>query len=294
MDQNMTASADRIEHAGGKMLGSVQDGVGTIVFNQPEKRNAMSVEMWDGMTAMLDAWRDDPAVRVVVLTGAGDKAFVSGADISQFGQSRSNAEAQKEYDKLTSSGRAKLASFPKPVIARIQGFCLGGGLGIAMQADLRIAADDAQFGIPAAKLGIAYSFAMVSRLTALIGPSDARMLLFTGDRIDAAEALRLKLVNRVVPAAELSATVDKIARDHRRQRPALDDGHEADQQQRAARPGRSRHGSRRSRGADLFRQRRLHGGPDRVHGKAQAELPGEVGQAFRKAPPLACMVCPVR
>ena len=212
MDQIMTPPADRIEHAGGKMLGSVQDGVGTIVFNQPEKRNAMSVEMWDGMTAMLDAWRDDPAVRVVVLTGAGDKAFVSGADISQFGQSRSNAEAQKEYDKLTSSGRAKLASFPKPVIARIQGFCLGGGLGIAMQADLRIAADDAQFGIPAAKLGIAYSFAMVSRLTALIGPSDARMLLFTGDRIDAAEALRLKLVNRVVPAAELSATVDKIAR----------------------------------------------------------------------------------
>ena len=212
MDQIMTPPADRIEHAGGKMLGSVQDGVGTIVFNQPEKRNAMSVEMWDGMTAMLDAWRDDPAVRVVVLAGAGDKAFVSGADISQFGQSRSNAEAQKEYDKLTSSGRAKLASFPKPVIARIQGFCLGGGLGIAMQADLRIAADDAQFGIPAAKLGIAYSFSMVSRLTALIGPSDARMMLFTGDRIDAAEALRLRLVNRVVPAAELSATVDKIAR----------------------------------------------------------------------------------
>ena len=212
MDQIMTPPADRIEHAGGKMLGSVQDGVGTIVFNQPEKRNAMSVEMWDGMTAMLDAWRDDPAVRVVVLAGAGDKAFVSGADISQFGQSRSNAEAQKEYDKLTSSGRAKLASFPKPVIARIQGFCLGGGLGIAMQADLRIVADDAQFGIPAAKLGIAYSFSMVSRLTALIGPSDARMMLFTGDRIDAAEALRLRLVNRVVPAAELSSTVDKIAR----------------------------------------------------------------------------------
>ncbi len=212
MDQTMTPSSNRIEHAGGKMLGSVQDAVGTIVFNQPEKRNAMSVEMWDGMTAMLDAWRDDPEVRVVVLTGAGDKAFVSGADISQFGQSRSNAEAQREYDKLTSSGRAKLASFPKPVIARIQGFCLGGGLGIAMQADLRIAADDAQFGIPAAKLGIAYSFSMVSRLTALVGPSDARMMLFTGDRIDAAEALRLKLVNRVVPVAELSAAVDKIAR----------------------------------------------------------------------------------
>ena len=150
MDQMMAGS---IEHASGKMLGSVVDGVGTITFNQPEKRNAMSIEMWDGMTAMLDAWRDDPAVRVVVLTGAGDKAFVSGADISQFGQSRSNAEAQKDYDRLTGAGRAKLGGFPKPVIARIQGFCLGGGLGIAMQADLRIAADDAQFGIPAARLG---------------------------------------------------------------------------------------------------------------------------------------------
>ena len=150
MDQMVAATGPgaRIEHANGKMLGSVADGVGTITFNQPEKRNAMSVEMWDGLSAMLDAWRDDPAVRVVVLTGAGDKAFVSGADISQFGQSRSNAEAQKEYDKLTSGGRAKLGAFPKPVIARIQGFCLGGGLGIAMQADLRIASDDSQFGIP--------------------------------------------------------------------------------------------------------------------------------------------------
>ncbi|MGI4953882.1 MAG: enoyl-CoA hydratase [Janthinobacterium lividum] len=209
MDQ---ALANRTEHASGKILGTVADGVGTITFNQPEKRNAMSVEMWNGMTALLDAWQDDPAVRVIVLTGAGDKAFVSGADISQFGQSRSNAEAQKEYDKLTSAGRARLGNYPKPVIARIRGFCLGGGLGIAMQADLRIAADDAQFGIPAAKLGIAYSFSMVARLTSLVGPSDARMLLFSGDRIDAAEALRLKLVNRVVPAAELEATVDKLAR----------------------------------------------------------------------------------
>ena len=209
MDHGMATPA---EYASGKMLGSVAEGVGTITFNQPEKRNAMSVEMWGGLSDMLDAWRDDPAVRVVVLTGAGDKAFVSGADISQFGKSRSNAEAQKEYDKLTSGGRAKLGSFPKPVIARIQGFCLGGGLGIAMQADLRIAADDSQFGIPAAKLGIAYSFTMVSRLTDLVGPSDARMMLFTGDRIDAHEALRIKLVNRVVPAAELTATVDRLAR----------------------------------------------------------------------------------
>ena len=208
MDQPMTAAA---QYASGKMLAEAQDGVGRITFNQPEKRNAMSVEMWDGLTAILGAWATDPAIRVVVLTGAGDKAFVSGADISQFEKSRSNADAQKEYDKLTSAGRRQLAAFPKPVIARIQGFCLGGGLGIAMQADLRIASDTSAFGIPAAKLGIAYGFDMVSRLISLVGQAHARMLLFTGERIDAAEAGRIGLVNQVVPQAGLDAAVGKLA-----------------------------------------------------------------------------------
>ena len=198
--------------ASGKMLAEVTDGVGTITFNQPEKRNAMSVEMWDGLVAILDLWENDDSVRVVVLTGAGDKAFVSGADISQFAKSRSNADAQREYDKLTSAGRAKLGAFPKPVIARIQGFCLGGGLGLAMQADIRIAADDSAFGIPAAKLGIAYGFDMVRRLSSLVGQANARVLLFTGERIDAAEALRIGLVNQVVPVDALHETVGKMAR----------------------------------------------------------------------------------
>jgi enoyl-CoA hydratase/carnithine racemase len=209
MDHPITA---KTEYASGKMLAHVDGGVGRITFNQPEKRNAMSVEMWDGLTDILDAWDHDPEVRVVVLTGAGDKAFVSGADISQFGASRSNAEAQKEYDKLTSAGRRKLAAFEKPVIARIQGFCLGGGLGIAMQADLRIASDTSAFGIPAAKLGIAYGFDMVSKLISLVGHAHARMMLFTGERLDAAEASRIGLVNKVVPEAELDAIVDKLAR----------------------------------------------------------------------------------
>jgi enoyl-CoA hydratase len=211
MDHTNSAPAV-LDAAGGKMLASVQDGVGRITFNQPEKRNAMSVEMWDGMTGFLEAWENDPAVRVVVLTGAGDKAFVSGADISQFAKSRSNAEAQKEYDKLTSAGRRMLANYGKPVIARIQGFCLGGGLGIAMQADIRIASESSAFGIPAAKLGIAYGYDMVGKLISLVGQAHARTLLFTGDRIDSAEAARIGLVNQVVPDAELDATVDKMAR----------------------------------------------------------------------------------
>jgi len=209
-DQAQTA--EQKQYASGKMLAQVMDGVGLITFNQPEKRNAMSVEMWDGLIEILDAWTADDSVRVVVLTGAGDKAFVSGADISQFEKSRSDADAQREYEKLTSRGRACLASFPKPVIARISGFCLGGGLGIAMLADIRIASADAAFGIPAAKLGIAYGFDMVRRLVSLIGQANARLILFTGERIDAAEALRIGLVNRVVPTGELEAAVTKLAR----------------------------------------------------------------------------------
>ncbi len=200
------------EYASGKMLAAVQDGVGLITFNQPKKRNAMSVEMWDGLAAILDAWEHAPAVHAVVLAGAGDKAFVSGADISQFERSRGDADAQKEYDKLTSAGRAKLASFGKPVIARIQGFCLGGGLGIALQADIRVAAEGSTFGIPAAKLGIAYGFDMVRRLVSLVGPAHAATLLFTGERIGAPEAARIGLVNQVVPVAALEQTVMAIAR----------------------------------------------------------------------------------
>ncbi len=200
------------QYADGKMLAAVEDGVGLITFNQPEKRNAMSINMWDGLGAILDAWAEDPAVRVVVLTGAGDKAFVSGADISQFEKNRSNADAQKEYDRLTSAGRAKLGAFPKPVIARIHGFCLGGGLGIAMQADIRIASESSAFGIPAARLGIVYGFPTIRQLISLVGQARARALLFSARRIDAAEALRIGLVNEVVPDAELVTTVDKLAR----------------------------------------------------------------------------------
>ena len=199
-------------YAEGKMLSAVDDGVGLIIFNQPEKRNAMSVGMWAGLEQILDEFREDAAVRAVILTGAGPKAFVSGADISQFEKQRANADAQQEYDRLTSAGRAKLAAFPKPVIARIRGFCLGGGLGIALQADIRIAAVDSQFGIPAARLGIAYGFDMVRKLVDLVGPAQARLILYTGARFDATEAQRIGLVNRMVPDEDLSDAVLEIAR----------------------------------------------------------------------------------
>jgi enoyl-CoA hydratase/carnithine racemase len=201
-----------MKYADGKMLADIDQGVGLITFNQPEKRNAMSVAMWDGLTQILDTFEADDSVRVVVLTGAGPKAFVSGADISQFDQQRSDANAQLEYDRLTSAGRTKLATFQKPVIARIRGFCLGGGLGIAMQADIRIAAVDSEFGIPAAKLGIAYGFDMTRKLVELVGPAHAKMMLYTGTRIDATEAARIGLINRVTSDEDLSDVVVEIAR----------------------------------------------------------------------------------
>ena len=200
-----------VELAGGKILSSVENGVGTIVFNQPEKRNAMSVDMWGGMGDALDAFLETGAVRCVVLKGAGDKAFVSGADISQFEKNRSNADAQQEYDRITSAGRVKLTNYPLPVIGQIRGFCMGGGLGIAMSTDIRIASDDSQFGIPAARLGIAYGFDMVRALVDLVGPAQAHMILMTGDRFDAREAERFGLVNKVVPVDQLDAAVAKLA-----------------------------------------------------------------------------------
>jgi enoyl-CoA hydratase len=200
------------EYAGGKMLAAKDDGVGLITFNQPEKRNAMSLEMWQGLGEILDEFAADDTVRAVVLTGAGTKAFVSGADISQFEKNRANANAQQEYDRLTSGGRAKFQNFPKPTIARIRGFCLGGGLAIAMSADLRIAAADSQFGIPAAKLSIAYAPESVKRLINLVGPAHARMILYSARRIDAAEAERIGLINKMVPDEDLNEYVFDLAR----------------------------------------------------------------------------------
>jgi enoyl-CoA hydratase/carnithine racemase len=199
-------------HADGKILQSLNDGVGIITFNQPEKRNAMSLDMWEGLGHALVELRDDPAVRVVILVGAGDKAFVSGADISQFEKTRHNAEASEEYSKKSAAQRALLADYPKPIIACIRGFCLGGGMQVAMAADIRIASDNSQFGIPAAKLGIAYGYDGLKNLVSLVGPSWARLLMYTGMRIDSAEAVRIGLVDRVVPDAELWDATTEIAR----------------------------------------------------------------------------------
>jgi len=208
---NVPKNTDK-SHADGKILQSTTDGVGVITFNNPEKRNAMSLDMWQGLGLALVELRDDPGVRVVILVGAGDKAFVSGADISQFEKTRHNAAASEEYAKRSAAERALLADYPKPTIACIRGFCLGGGMQAAMLADIRIAAENSQFGIPAAKLGIAYGYDGLKNLVSLVGPSWARLLMYTGMRIDSAEAARIGLVDRVVPDTELQGATMEIAR----------------------------------------------------------------------------------
>src|SRR5712671_5512957 len=208
---NVPKNADK-SHADGKILQSITDGVGVITFNNPEKRNAMSLDMWQGLGLALVELRDDPEVRVVILVGAGDKAFVSGADISQFEKTRHNAAASEEYSKRSAAERALLADYPKPTIACIRGFCLGGGMQVAMLADIRIAAENSQFGIPAARLGIAYGYDGLRNLVSLVGPSWARLLMYTGMQIDSAEAMRIGLVDRVVPDTELWSATLEIAR----------------------------------------------------------------------------------
>jgi len=198
-----TASTTLQQWAGGKMLSEIQGNVGIITFNRPEKHNAVSLEMWEALGDILSGFRVDEAVRVVVLRGAGEKAFVSGADISEFDQTRSSYDVEKEHKARIANGRYAVAEFPKPTIACIQGYCLGGGLGIALQADLRVAAVGSQLGIPAARLGIAYGFDDLRTLVSLVGPANARMIMFTAERIGAEEALRIGLVNRVVGAEDL-------------------------------------------------------------------------------------------
>jgi enoyl-CoA hydratase len=185
--------------------------IATITFNNPAKRNALSGEIRAALPGVLDALAADPEVRVLVVTGAGDQAFVSGADISEFARQRTSPGARAEFDRsMAAIGRA-WAGLDKPVIAMIRGFCMGGGLLTALQADIRIAADNAQFGIPAARLGLGYGFGGVTALTSLVGPAWTAEILFSARRFSAAEALAMGLVNRVVPGPELLEQVTSLA-----------------------------------------------------------------------------------
>jgi enoyl-CoA hydratase len=194
-----------------KMLSRKDGHVGYVIFNNPERRNAVSLEMWEAAAVILDDFVRDDAVHVVVLAGAGGKAFVSGADISKFESERSNEEAVARYNATIERIYSTIYSFPKPTIAMIQGYCIGGGLGLAVCCDLRIASAESRFAIPAAKLGLGYGYAGLKRLADIVGPSFAKEIFYTARQFDAAEAVAMGLINRVLPAGELDAYVKGYA-----------------------------------------------------------------------------------
>jgi len=196
----------------GQLLAELSDGVATLTFNNPNKRNALTREMRSALPGLLGRLNADRDVRVVVVTGAGDKAFTAGADISEFGEQRTSPAARAEYDRRQAVVGSAWAGLEKPVIAMIRGFCLGGGLAVALQADIRVAAEDSQFGIPAARLGLGFGFGGVTTLLSLIGPARTSEVLFSARRFTAAEAWQMGLVNRVVPAGQLADEVLGLAR----------------------------------------------------------------------------------
>jgi enoyl-CoA hydratase/carnithine racemase len=194
-----------------KMLSRKEGRVGYMIFNNPERHNAVSLEMWDAASRIMDGFAKDDDVRVVVITGAGGKAFVSGADISKFESERASEAATARYNETVAKANDALYDFPKPTIAMIRGYCIGGGLGLAVCCDLRVCSDNSKFAIPAAKLGLGYGFAGIKRLSDLVGPSFSKEIFFTARQFDAAEAQTMGLVNRVLPAEQLEDYVKGYA-----------------------------------------------------------------------------------
>lgn len=190
-------------------------GIGWITFNNPAKRNAVTYAMWRALPEALRAFDADPEVRAIVLTGAGEAAFISGADISEFGAARGSADGQELYNSAVVAAFEAPAACSKPVLAAVRGLCYGGGLGLAAACDLRFASADARFRMPAARLGVGYNYPGIKRFVDLIGPGRTQDLFFSARVFDAAEALALGFVNRVWSnvefAAGLNAYCDQLA-----------------------------------------------------------------------------------
>jgi enoyl-CoA hydratase/carnithine racemase len=194
-----------------KMIARKEGHVGYVIFNNPQRHNAVSLDMWAATSAILEDYAKDEEVRVVVLTGAGGKAFVSGADISKFESERATLEATRHYNATVEKAYSGIQYFEKPTIAMIRGYCIGGGLGLAVCCDLRIASENSRFAVPAAKLGLGYSYAGLRRLVDVVGPAFAREIFFTARQFNTEEARDMGLVNRVVPDPELENYVKDYA-----------------------------------------------------------------------------------
>jgi enoyl-CoA hydratase/carnithine racemase len=196
-----------------RLITSSEGPIGRLTLNNPDRLNALSFDMWEGIPVALARLAESPALRVVVLSGAGEKAFAAGADISQFEDDYAGAEAVVRANETIERAFLAIEQCPVPTIAAIRGYCIGGGLAIALCCDLRIAAEGARFGIPPARLGLGYDHMSVHRVIAAVGPSAAKEILFTARQFSTAEATGMGLVNRVVPAAEFGAFVQSLAQE---------------------------------------------------------------------------------
>ena len=194
-----------------KMILNIKSNVAYITFNNPEKHNAVSLDMWDSLEEMLNQCEKDHNVRVVVLNGAGGKSFVSGADISKFEKERSTKEAVLHYNSRTQKVYERLESFPKPTIAMIDGYCIGGGLNVAVCCDIRICSEKSKFAMPAAKLSLGYPFSSIKRLFDVMGPGMAKHFMFTADKISAEEALTCGLIQKLISEDDIETFVKDYA-----------------------------------------------------------------------------------
>ena len=190
-----------------RVIARIEGAIGWITFNNPARRNAMSQDMWEAIPLALDVMEANPTVRVIVLNGAGDKAFVAGADISQFNELRSSPETVARYDAISDEANRRIAVSPKPTIAMIHGFCIGGGVGLAVCCDMRIASESAKFGVPATRLGLGYGPSGVKRLMELVGPSHTKEIFYTARHFTAQESKEMGLVNRIASDADLESYV---------------------------------------------------------------------------------------
>jgi len=202
----------------GRVFVEREGAIAWLVFDHPERRNAISSEMWQAIPPLASELDEDPAVRVVILRGAGDVAFVSGADISEFEGSRQGAGA-RDYDASNARAFGALARLHMPVVAMIHGFCVGGGCALALTADIRWCAEDAVFAIPAARLGLGYSAPGLEALVGVVGLPAAKEIFFTARRYSAEDALRMGLVSRVLPKSRLEEETRKLAEDVARNAP---------------------------------------------------------------------------
>jgi len=196
----------------GTILSAVDASIATLTFHNPERRNSLSLQMWKDAASALERFAEDDSVRVVVLTGAGTKSFASGADISEFDQVRADADAAAVYDASLDRFWKALSGHPKPTVAMIRGFCIGGGLNIAACCDIRVCGASSRFAIPAARLGLGYGTTTLRRLVDLVGPQFALELLLTGRQFTSSEASNMGLVNRVVDDADVESYVMDMVR----------------------------------------------------------------------------------